>query len=202
MRMSNVLAALLTLAVTATSARAQSERIAAPSDSVPHWRFAAADGGGDGTGSLSCTACGDGSSNGAAGFVRAGGAFGAQLVVAAQIDWWGSKRRLTSKSADVSFHSTAVVVQWFPSSENGLFATVGFGHGSSSLRADDPIGSADVNAEGLCYQLGTGYAVPLGTHISITPYANYLTTPGGKSANSVNQLSGSVIQFGLGLGWR
>lgn len=185
--------AAIIIVVCATSARAQLL-------TGPRWGLVGAIGGGVGAGNLSCASCVDASGGGAAGFGRIGGAYRSDLIVAAQIDWWSTTTRAAFQSAELTLWSTNVVLQWFPSTTRRWFVTSGLGVGFVDIWTS--AGNANLNARGLSYQLGGGYEVPLGLHVSLTPYASYFATPGGKISDSQERLSGAVGQLGVGLGWR
>ncbi len=200
MKTSTALIAVLALALRAPASHAQSAAIP-PLDSTLHWHLRGAGGGGAGAGGLSGTVCADGTRGGAAGFARLGGAYGSRLIISAQFDWWSSTRRRSTQNTELTLRSTNVVVQWFPSTDRRWFIAPGFGHGSTNVQTTVPLGES-ASSQGVSYQFGAGYEIPLALHFALTPYASYLATPSGSSANSRNQISGSVLQGGVALAWR
>ncbi len=200
MRTPAVVVGLLLLMLSVTSSRAQTAPLPMQIGAL-QWHLAGAVGGGAGAGSLSCTSCADGTGGGAAGFARFGGAYGSQLIVSAQLDWWSSTRRHSFQNTELTLRSTNIVVHWFPSTEQRWFVAAGFGHGTAKFRSTAP-GDESASSQGVSYQLGGGYEIPLNLHLALTPYASYLATPGGRITNSQDRLSGSLLQGGVALAWR
>ena len=56
-------------------------------------------------------------------------------------------------------------------------------------------------AHGVGYQLGVGYAKPVGPHLAVTPYASYFGTSGGTITEWQDRLSGSAFHIGVSLDW-
>ncbi len=61
------------------------------------------------------------------------------------------------------------------------------------------LGKFSDNTSGFGYQLGTGYDIRVKSNFSLTPFATYFATVGGKSDGV--KIDGNVFHIGLGFTW-
>ncbi|MGH7471635.1 MAG: hypothetical protein ACRENP_27095 [Longimicrobiales bacterium] len=105
---------------------------------------------------------------GLAGYVRIGGNVNARLFVGVEgIGWLKNSDGLERRIAAVS-----LVTVGYPSATAGFFVRGGFG----GVRAviEDAIFS--VTGEGLSWQIGAGFDIPMGAGAALTPYVTYLNS--------------------------
>jgi hypothetical protein len=200
MRASTVYIALFGLAFGPASSRAQSSPTPLPRV-IPRWAPTAAVGLGAGTAQVSCASCLGESGLGPAGFVRIGGAYRADVIVGLQFDWWQSMKRAGYQQASVTLSTTNLVLQYYPSKTRRWFVTSGLGVGFMDVSTTAFSGGENGVAHGVGYQLGAGYAKPVGRHLALIPYASYFGTSGGTITDWQDRLSGSALHAGVSLDW-
>ena len=153
---------------------------------------------GGGSVGVTCPQCGDVPGdrlNGVSGYLRFGGAVSPRLQVGVEGSGWiknsdGLERRIAGAS---------LVFIGYPSATGGFWVKSGVG----GLRAVVENDIAAVVGEGLMFQAGIGYDIPLGTGAALTPYANYIYSTGVAAAiNSVStgfDLNPNILQVGLAI---
>jgi hypothetical protein len=153
---------------------------------------------GGGSAGVTCPQCGDipdERMNGVSGYLRFGGTVSSRLQVGVEGSGWiknsgGLERRIAGAS---------LVFIGYPSATGGFWVKSGVG----GLRAVVENDIATVVGEGLMFQAGIGFDIPLGTGAALTPFANYIYSTGVAAAvNSVStgfDLNPNVFQVGLGI---
>lgn len=169
------------------------------------WGITGALGLGTAIADVSCPTCGSdarpGTLQGSSGFVRLGGAYRSEVTIAVQGDWWNGGSRDPREGTSASLATANVVLQWYLPNANHWFLTGGLGIGFVSNDSFGIVNDDDSSARGLGYEMGFGYEVPVGAHISITPVASYFGTPGSTVEGTTERLGGSVAQIAIGIGW-
>ncbi|HET9798290.1 MAG TPA: outer membrane beta-barrel protein [Gemmatimonadaceae bacterium] len=195
-------ATLILLAAAAVHAQDAPERTMARSS----WGITGAVGFGTAIADVSCSNCGNdarpGTLYGSSGFVRLGGVYRSQAIIAVQADWWKGGSQDPRERTAASLATTNVVLQWYLPRANRWFLTGGLGMAFVSDDYLSTVDNGDKSARGLGYELGFGYEVPVGPHISITPVASYFGTPGSRIRGTDERMGGSVAQLAVGIGRR
>lgn len=132
---------------------------------------------------------------GLAGYVRLGGYGNPKFFVGLEgIGWMKNSDGLERRIAAVN-----IVTIGYPGSTSGFFVRGGFG----MLRAVVETSSYSVVGNGMTWQIGTGYDVPFGTGIALTPYVTYLgSTEVAADLNDVSlgvNLNPNILQVGLAI---
>ncbi|MBW8768163.1 MAG: hypothetical protein JF589_00230 [Gemmatimonadetes bacterium] len=124
------------------------------------------------------------------------------MIVGLQLDWWQSTRQTGYQETSVTLSSTNLVLQYYPSATHRWFVTSGLGVGFMDVTTSAFSGGENGVAHGVGYQLGVGYANPVGRHLTLSPYASYFGSSGGRITDSRDVLSGSAFHIGVSLDWR
>jgi hypothetical protein len=180
----------------------------APERTVAHssWGITGAFGIGTAVADVSCSTCGSdprpGTLYGSSGFVRLGGVYRSEVTIAVQADWWSGGSRDPRQRTAASLSTANVVLQWYLPRANRWFLNGGLGIGVVSDDYLATVDNGEKSARGLGYEMGFGYEVPVGAHISITPVASYFGTPGSTIEGTTERMGGSVAQVAIGISWR
>jgi hypothetical protein len=124
------------------------------------------------------------------------------MIIGLQFDWWQSTQGTGYQQTSVVLSSANLVLQYYPSMAHRWFVTSGLGVGFMDVTTTAFSGGENGVAHGVGYQLGVGYANPIGRHFTLSPYASYFGTSAGTIADSPDRLSGSAFHIGLSLDWR
>ena len=134
--------------------------------------------------------------------LRIGGAYAPDLIFGAELNAW-SKSEVSDETGDkarVRIATLNAVVQWYPQLDGGFFVDAGVGVGTiRSELLNSATGNAVSRTTALGYQLGAGWDIQVAPNVSLTPYATFFGTAGGKVKDSDTKIDGNVGQIGLGL---
>jgi hypothetical protein len=190
---SSMMRALALSLLCATSALAQSR---------PQTRegFTASFGLGGGSAGVTCDDCESDRETAPSLYLRLGGAYRPNLIIAGEINGWSKEDEDAGVEGRITIVTINAVAQWYPQVTSGFFLNGGLGIGSLNVEADiSGLGTLSSKTTGLGYQVGAGYDLRLGTNFSLTPYATFFGTAGGKVESTDAKLDANVIQIGLGL---
>jgi hypothetical protein len=183
------------LVVTALSASAQSH---------PQVRdgFTISFGVGGGTAGSSCDGCDTDRETAPSGYLRIGGAIRPGLILAGEANAWTKKKTELGIEGTLTIGTVNFIAQWYPQPANGFFVSAGVGSGTMALEVKGP-GTPTISdhTNGLGYQIGTGYDIRMGRNFSLTPFATYFATGGGKLDSTGDKIDGNVFHVGLGFTW-
>jgi hypothetical protein len=188
----SILPALALSVLCASSALAQSR---------PQTRegFTASFGIGGGSAGITCDGCESDRETAPALYLRLGGAYRPNLILGGEINGWSKKDEDAGAEGTLTIVTINAIAQWYPQVTSGFFLDGGLGIGSLNVEASVPgLGSISNRTSGLGYQVGAGYDLRLGTNFSLTPYATFFGTAGGKVEDTEEKLDANVIQVGLG----
>ena len=164
--------------------------------------FTASFGIGAGSAGVTCDDCIGDRENSAAIYLRLGGAYRPSLILGGEINGWSKQSEDQGAEGTITIVTVNAIAQWYPQPATGFFLTGGLGVGSLQVEAKIPgLATISDRTTGLGYQFGTGYDFRLGRNFSITPYATYFGTAGGKVESSNEKLDANVAQVGLGFTW-
>ena len=180
--------------------------VAAPTlaQSKPQTRdgFTVSFGLGGGSAGASCDGCDSDRETAPSLYLRLGGALRPGLVLAGEINGWSKTQTESGGEGTLTIVTINALVQWYPQPTNGFFVSGGVGAGSMGLEVKIPgVAKVSDNTNGLGYQAGVGYDIRLGRNFSLTPYATYFGTAGGKLESSGAKIDGNVFHVGLGFTW-
>lgn len=190
---SSIIRALALSILCASSALAQSR---------PQTRegFTASFGLGVGSAGITCDDCDSDRETSGALYLRLGGAYRPNLILGGEINGWSKQQDEDGVEGTITVATINAIAQWYPQVASGFFLSGGLGVGTLDVEAGIPgVGTLSAETRGLGYQVGAGYDLRLGTNFSLTPYATYFGTAGGKLENTEEKLDANVIQIGLGL---
>jgi outer membrane protein with beta-barrel domain len=157
---------------------------------------------GSGSAGLTCNACDTDRESAPTGYLRIGGALRPNLILAGEANAWTKSKTEQGVQVDVSIGTVNFLVQWYPQPTGGFFVSGGVGGGSMSVDAKLPNGpTVSDRTNGFGYQAGAGYDIRLGRNFSLTPFATYFATAGGKLDSTKEKIDGNVFHFGLGFTW-
>jgi hypothetical protein len=150
---------------------------------------------GMGSARLSCTICRGQRDGGLSGYLRVGATVTQQLLIGAEsLVWYHSEN-----SIDFLLGSVQAVVYLYPARKSGFYLKTGLGVAQYSAKDSQD----ELSTTALAGQVGVGYEVPIGTSLSIVPYANLLGSSGSdvRFNSTVSGLSAntSLIQVGVGI---
>jgi hypothetical protein len=134
--------------------------------------------------------------------LRVGGAYAPDLIFAAELNAWSKSEvvEATGDKARVRIATLNAVVQWYPQLDGGFFVDAGMGVGTiRSELLNSVTGNAVSRTTALGYQLGAGWDIRVASNISLTPYATFFGTAGGKVKDSDSKIDGNVGQIGVAL---
>jgi len=174
------------------------------SQSKPQTRdgFTISFGFGGGTAGTTCDLCDTDRESAPTGYLRIGGALRPNLILAGEANAWTKTKTEQGIEADLTIATVNFLVQWYPQTTGGFFVSGGVGGGSMSLDVKLPSGpTVSDHTNGLGYQAGAGYDIRLGRNFSLTPFATYFATAGGKLDSSGQKIDGNVFHVGLGFTW-
>jgi opacity protein-like surface antigen len=159
-------------------------------------------GAGAGSAGSTCDGCDSDRDWAPAGYLRLGGAYRANLILGAEINGWSKTIEEQGDKATLTVATINAIAQWYPQPTGGFFIDGGLGIGSMRVEFTTPgIPTLSDKTTGLGYQVGAGYDIRLGKNFSLTPYATYFATAGGKVKSTDEKLDANVFQIGLGLTW-
>jgi len=183
------------LAIIATSVRAQEK---------PQTRngFTVSFGLGGGSAGVTCSGCDNSRETSPSVYLRLGGAVRPNLVLAGEVNGWSKSSSDEGFDATFTIATVNFVAQWYPQPANGWFLSGGVGAGTIGTEIEVPgLGKLSDNTSGFGYQLGTGYDIRVGSNFSLTPFATYFATVGGKADSGGTKIDGNVFHIGLGFTW-
>ena len=134
--------------------------------------------------------------------VRIGWAYAPDLIFGAEVNAWSKSEvvEATGNEARVRIATVNAVVQWYPQLDGGFFVQAGAGVGAvRSEMVDDVTGISSVRTTAFGYQVGAGWDIHVAQNISITPYATFFGTTGGKVKDTDERLDGNVGVIGVAL---
>lgn len=127
---------------------------------------------------------------GLAGQLELGWTLTPQVLLGVEGGAWTRKNDDTRRT-----HASVIAVgRFYPMIERGLFVRGGVGIAHLRVSSSTPILSYRVADNALAVGAGLGYDIPVGSSISITPYASFVL--GDFAGGSAN-----VFQGGLGVTW-
>jgi hypothetical protein len=157
---------------------------------------------GAGSAGVTCTDCGTDRETAPALYLRLGGAVRSNLILAGEINGWSKSTKDAGDAARVTVSTVNAIAQWYPDPTGGFFVDGGLGIGAMKVEIKTPgLPTLSDNTTGLGYQVGTGYDIRVGKNFSITPYATFFGTAGGKTESSKEKIDANVAQIGLGVTW-
>ena len=157
---------------------------------------------GIGSAGVSCEGCESERESTPTPMLRIGWAYAPDLIFGAEVNAWSKSQVVdaTGDEARVRIATVNAVVQWYPQLDGGFFVHAGAGVGAvRSELLNDVTGVSSVRTTALGYQLGAGWDVHVAQNISITPFATFFGTAGGKVKDSDEKLDGNVGVIGIGL---
>lgn len=156
---------------------------------------------GAGSAGATCTNCDSGRETAPSLYLRLGGAARPNLILAGEINGWSKTEEEIGVDVTLTVATVNFVAQWYPQPANGFFVSAGVGAGSMSVELKVPRqGTFTDRSSGFGYQVGTGYDIRMGRNFSLTPFATYFGTAGGKFENS-SKVDANVFHIGLGFTW-
>jgi hypothetical protein len=162
--------------------------------------FTASFGLGAGSAGVTCDGCDSDREIAPSLYLRLGGAYRPNLILGGEINGWSKSEDDAGDEATVTMATVNFVAQWYPQTAGGFFLSGGLGLGS--IRTDlriSGLGTLTSNTTAFGYQVGTGYDIRLGRNVSLTPYATFFGTAGGKVEDTDEKIDGNVAQIGLGI---
>ncbi len=161
---------------------------------------------GGGSAGATCEGCDSDRQSAPSGYLRIGGAVRQNLILAGEINGWSKEYDEEGGTATLTIATVNFVAQWYPQPTNGFFLSAGVGTGSMGIDIKVPgFGTLSDNTTGFGYQVGTGYDIRVGNNFSLTPFATYFATAGGKfdsnGFGSGAKVDGNVFHIGLGFTW-
>lgn len=177
----------------------------AHSQSKPQTRdgFTISFGFGRGTAGATCDACDTDRESAPTGYLRLGGALRPGLILAGEINGWTKSETEQGFEAELTIVTINALVQWYPRPAGGFFVSGGLGAGTMALDVKLPNSPtiSDHTNRALGYQVGAGYDIRLARNFSLTPFATYFGTAGGKLDSTGGKIDGNVFHIGLGFTW-
>ena len=156
---------------------------------------------GAGTAGATCDQCDTDRQTAPSGYLRLGGALRPNLVLAGEVNAWSRTESQPSVDITLTIVTVNALVQWYPQPTGGFFVSAGAGSGAMALEVKLPQGKLSNNTNGFGYQVGTGYDIRLGKNFSLSPFATYFGTAGGKVEGSGAKVDANVFHIGLGFTW-
>ena len=158
---------------------------------------------GYGSAGISCDDCESDRETAPTVHIRLGGAYRPNLILAGEINGWSKSEDddELGGEARVTMATINFVAQWYPQPARGFFVNGGLGLGTirTEIDASGLPGTFSSNTTALGYQVGTGWDLRVAPNISITPYANFFGSAGGKVEDSDEKIDFNVGQIGIGL---
>jgi len=159
---------------------------------------------GAGTAGATCEGCGSDREWAPSAYLRLGGTVKPNLILAGEVNGWTKSETDadTDIEATITISTVNFVAQWYPDPMQGFFVSGGVGLGTVAAEATIPgFGKVSDNTSAFGYQVGTGYDFRVGKNFSLSPFATYFATVGGKTDASGEKIDGNVFHFGLGFTW-
>jgi opacity protein-like surface antigen len=166
--------------------------------------FTATFGLGFGSAGVSCDECESERESAPTVHLRLGGAYRPNLILAGEINGWSKTEDSDDGlggEARVTMATINFVAQWYPQPTSGFFLNGGLGLGTirTEIDLEDLPGTFSSNTSALGYQVGAGWDFRVSRNISITPYANFFGSAGGKVEDSDEKIDFNVGSIGIGL---
>ena len=183
------------IAIAATSVTAQTK---------PQTRdgFTISFGLGGGSAGVNCSECDNSRESAPSVYLRLGGALRPNLVLSGEVNAWTKTASDEGVDATFTIGTVNVVAQWYPQPAKGWFLSAGVGSGTIHTEVEVPgLGKFSDDTRGFGYQVGTGYDIRVKSNFSLTPFATYFATAGGKTDAGGTKIDGNVFHIGLGFTW-
>jgi hypothetical protein len=154
---------------------------------------------GDGSAGLDCNSCGNDRIGAFSGYVRLGGTVSPNWLLGGETNGWFHSEGGT----DEAIGYASFVALWYPSRTGAFYLKLGLG--GMSYRADD--GTDVLTATAPSASLGAGYEFRVGQNFSVVPYLNSLASSAvtlklnGSTVSTSEDISITLVQFGVGLTW-
>jgi opacity protein-like surface antigen len=161
--------------------------------------FTAAFGVGFGSAGVTCDDCDSERQSAPSVLLRLGGAYRPNLILGGEINAWTKSEEEAGEEARVTIGTINFIAQWYPQTTSGFFLDAGIGLGSinTEVSVSGLPGTFNSRTTALGYQIGTGYDFRIARNVSLTPYATFFGTAGGKVENSDAKIDANVGQVGL-----
>jgi Outer membrane protein beta-barrel domain len=159
-------------------------------------------GAGVGSAGATCDGCDSDRETAPALYLRLGGAYRPNLILGGELNGWSKTVKDGGDEGTITVATVNAIAQWYPDAAGGFFVSGGLGVGSMKVEFKVPgIATISDQTTGLGYQVGAGYDIRLGTNFSLTPYATFFGTAGGKVESTKAKFDANVAQIGLGFTW-
>ena len=157
---------------------------------------------GVGSAGVTCDGCDTDRETAPALYLRLGGAVRPNLILGGEVNGWSKTVEDSGDEAEVTVATVNFIAQWYPQPTGGFFVDGGLGVGSMNVKVRVPgIATISDKTTGLGYQVGAGYDIRLTRNFSLTPYATFFGTAGGKVESTDDKIDANVAQVGLGFTW-
>ena len=157
---------------------------------------------GAGSAGVTCDGCDTDRETAPTVYLRLGSAVRPNLILGGEANGWSKTIKDSGDEAKVTVATVNFIAQWYPQPTGGFFVDGGIGVGSMNVEAKVPgVATISDKTTGLGYQVGTGYDIRLTKNFSLTPYATYFATAGGKVESTKDKIDANVIQAGIGFTW-
>jgi hypothetical protein len=135
-------------------------------------------------------------------YLRLGGAYRPNLILGGEINVWSKQSEEDGVDGTITVGTVNAFAQWYPQPTGGFFVAGGLGVGSMNVEVKVPgLPTISDRTTGLGYHVGAGYDIRLGKNFSLTPYATFFGTAGGKVESNSEKIDANVAQIGLGFTW-
>jgi hypothetical protein len=154
---------------------------------------------GSGSTGLDCTDCTSDRTAGPSGYIRAGATLSPKVLLGVEGNGWAHSQGTLDESVGYG----SVILMWYPSRTGAFYLKLGLG--GMSYRGDD--GVDVITATASSGSFGLGYEFRVGRNFSLVPYLNSLASSAVKTQlngqpNPTNEdISITLVQFGLGATW-
>jgi len=157
---------------------------------------------GAGSAGVTCEGCDSDRETAPAVYLRLGGAYRPNLILGGEINGWSKQEEDQGVEGTITVATVNAIAQWYPEPAGGFFVSGGLGVGTMRVEAKIPgLATVSDRTTGFAYQAGAGYDIRLGKNFSLTPYATFFGTAGGKVESNNEKIDANVAQIGLGFTW-
>jgi hypothetical protein len=136
--------------------------------------------------------------NGWSGYVQVGHPITQEFTLGAEYSRW-SKAQYGGHG---HFDLYTAVVQWYPESGR-FFWKGGAGYGRTRY-VQSLVDAAAIEQDGLVYQIGIGYDMPVSRRVALTPYVKIASTLQGaarvEGVQRQGKFSSNILQYGFAIG--